>query len=139
MLGLDLISSIAIGAVVILFVVVVASVLLRAEKLLILVAVTLIAAVSIFGFVAGIFGSFSHGISVAVDPQIYSPQQNIGVLNQNATFTVTVSSSLSSSVTGTTVISAGSQTVLTQGFSLLSGQSETYRLSTTLYTVGERT
>lgn len=116
-----------------------ASIVFRAERVVILVAIALIAAISIFGFASGLFGSFSNGLSATVDPQIYAPQQNIGVLNQNATFIVTVSNSLTSSVAGVIALSAGAQTVITQQFALAPGQSETYHLSTNLYTIGEWT
>jgi len=57
-----------------------------------IVAVTLIAAVAIGGFVFALFGSTAsvQRVEVSITPEIYSPGSNIGVLNQRANFSISI-------------------------------------------------
>lgn len=105
----------------------------------IFVGVALIAAIVIAGFVFGLLGTITNGVSATVNPEVYAPQQNIGVLNQNATLLVTISNSRSTPVTGTVVLAAGATTVRNQSFALAAGQSQEFTMSTPLFTTGEWT
>ena len=107
--------------------------------IVIVAAIVLLGAFALSGFMLGLLGTYAQGIGASVDPRIYAPQQAIGVLNQNATFIVTVSNSQSNAVSGTVELSAGGTVVRNQSFSLASGQASTFNLSTPLFTTGEWT
>ncbi len=103
----------------------------------VVIVVTLVASITIGAFVFGLFGSSTSGLSVSVFPEIYAPQRNIGVLNQQANFVVNVANNRASSVNGTIILSAAGQVAQTQPFTVASGSSKEYTLSTPLYTTGE--
>lgn len=107
--------------------------------ILMVITITLIAAFAIAGFTSGLFGTLTNGVGATVNPGVYAPKQNIGILNQNATFVVTISNSRSTSVTGTVALAAGATTVRNQSFVLAAGQSQAFIMSTPLFTTGEWT
>ena len=73
-------------------------------------AVSLIAAVAIFGYVFGIFGGIS-GIRVDITPEIYNPEANLGVLNEQANFTATITNSLPTPQNGVLLVMDSNHTV----------------------------
>lgn len=105
----------------------------------ILMAAVLIAAIAILGFTTGLFGTFTGGVGATVNPEIYAPGQNIGVLNQNATFLISVGNNRSTPIAGTVVLTAGATAVRNQSFTLAPGKSQEFTLSTPLFTTGEWT
>jgi len=104
-----------------------------------IVAASLIAFAAVAGYVFGIFGQSLQGLNVTVVPEIYAPQQSIGVLNQNATFVVTLSNNRNTTISGALMLNAAGQVVQNRTFELGPGKSTAYTLTTTLYTLGQWT
>jgi len=75
----------------------------------VLIAISLIALISFFGFESGLFGSFAtikpFPVSATINPQIYSSAGNVGIVNQVANFTIVAVSNFAKPQTGLVSIS----------------------------------
>lgn len=76
---------------------------------IILISITLIAAIGVAGFVFGLFGSFAITVnpSAQVTPHLYASASNVGIVNEIANFTVSVNNPYTASQNAFVVISSG--------------------------------
>jgi len=103
----------------------------------ILVAITLIAAVGIATYVFGIFGNAaSPGVTASISPQIYNTPNNVGLLNEEANFTVTITNPLKSTQQGNITISKGDVMVQRATFTVMGGTTRTTSFSQELTDTG---
>ena len=84
--------------------------------------ITLIAAVAIVGFVFGLVGGANQS-TASVTPAIYSPDYNVGVLNEVANFSISITNAASTTQNGSVVIQAAGDIYQNETFTAPPGSS----------------
>lgn len=105
----------------------------------ILIAITLIAAIGIAGFVFGLFGSYTitpPPPTATISPQLYASASNVGLVNELANFSVTIFNPYGKQMSGEITISSAGHDYLNATYSVVPKGNSTSKFSQVLRTTG---
>lgn len=95
-----------------------------------------VAALATLAFSASSIYEIEPPLSVTIEPKIYDPNANIGVLNEQAAFKIHVSNHLTSVANMTVNVSAGNSVVQSQEMIVQAGEARDLNFSQQLTTTG---